>query len=72
MSNLTPEEQVAHHFMAHKGYEGIEPTDIEKIDGSPCWYFIYDLDEGVLELEVSWNGDEWETLVTTFTTDSRT
>lgn len=66
MRELKPHEQVAHQFMAHKGYSYIEPSDIQKLDGQPCWYFLYQLPEGILELEVSWNGEEWITLVTTF------
>lgn len=53
--------------MEHKGYPGIEPFDVQHLDGKPCWYFIYQLPEGTLELEVFWNGRAWETTVTTFT-----
>lgn len=71
--SLSPEELVAAQFMAHKGYPGIEPYDIEEVeprrpdDEVTCWYFLYELPEGVLELEVYWNGTEWETTVSTFT-----
>jgi hypothetical protein len=67
MSSLKPHELVAHQFMKHKGYPDAEPYDIEKLDDQPCWYFIYRLPEGILELEVFWNGSDWETQVTTFT-----
>lgn len=65
---LTPQEQVAADFMRRKGYKDAHPVDIEKLDGSPCWYFVYQLDEGTLELEVFWNSrtQDWETTVTTF------
>lgn len=66
-ADLAPHEQVAQLFMEHKGYAGAVPRDIEKLDGWPCWYFTYQLNEGILELEVNWNGRDWETLVTTFT-----
>ena len=66
MTLLKPQELVAQQFMDHKGYSGIEPLDIEKVDGEPCWYFLYQLPEGRLELEVYWNGQSWETTVTTF------
>ena len=64
--DLKPQEQVAAQFMAHKGYGSVEPIDVTKLDHEPCWYFVYQLSEGRLELEVYWNGSEWETLVTTF------
>lgn len=64
-AELKPHEQVAAQFMAHKGYD-IEPYDVEKVETEPCWYFSYSLPEGRLELEVCWNGEGWETLVSTF------
>ena len=67
VTTLAPQEQVARLFMAHKGYADIEPYEVEKLDGQACWYFLYDLPEGTLELEVSWDGNEWDALVTTFT-----
>lgn len=66
MPDLKPHEQVARQFMEHKGYKDIEPTDVQKLDDEPCWYFVYLLREGTLELEVFWDGREWQTLVTTF------
>ena len=66
MRELDPHELVAHQFMSHKGYSNVRPSDVQKLDGQPCWYFLYQLPEGVLELEVSWDGTRWNTLVTTF------
>lgn len=66
MTVESPQGQVARNFMARKGYGNTEPIDVEKLDGSPCWYYLYHLPEGKLELEVFWNGKEWETTVTTF------
>jgi hypothetical protein len=65
---LTPQEQAAQQFMEHKGYGSIRPFEIEELDNQPCWYFLYALEEGVLELEVYWDEDdeEWVTTVTTF------
>lgn len=67
---MKPHEQVAFWFMERKGYKNAKPVDIEALDdGTPCWYFLYELEEGDLELEVFWDKDkqEWETTVTTFT-----
>lgn len=71
-----PWARVAQKFMAHKGYMFIKPRDVIKLDGLPCWYFVYDLPDGaVLELEVAWEDDgtftsngagKWTTTVTTF------
>lgn len=68
---VTPQERVAAMFMANKGYPNAQPVDVEKLDGQPVWYFSYDLDEGLLEIEISWNErtQEWESLVTTFSVD---
>lgn len=77
MSDMSgkPWERVAKKYMAHKGYMHIEPRDVIKIDGHPCWYYVYDLPDGaVLELEVAWEADpasttgdgEWTAIVTTF------
>lgn len=67
MSDRTPQELVAEQFMTHKGYGDIRPYDIDKLNDEPCWYFLYDLEDGAtLELEVFWNGSEWETTVTGF------
>jgi len=67
MTALLPHEQAALQYMTHKGYPSIEPFDVDALDDQPCWYFYYELPEGTLELEVYWNGREWETTVTTFT-----
>lgn len=70
-----PWARVAQKFMAHKGYMFIKPRDVIKLDGLPCWYFVYDLPDGaVLELEVAWEecrastigAGEWHTWVSTF------
>lgn len=71
---MNPQDEVAHDFMVRKGYRSIAPYDVQKLDGQPCWYFLYDLPEGVLELEVFYDEDkqDWETMVTTFKLLSRT
>lgn len=64
---MTPQELVAQDFMKHKGYPNLEPSDVQKVDNQPCWYFLYELPEGTLELEVFWDSQNWVTTVTTFT-----
>lgn len=66
ITSLKPHEQVAAQFMAHKGYRSTMPIGIERLDDELCWYFDYLLPEGQLELEVYWNGREWEVKVITF------
>lgn len=63
-----PQDRVAAQYMEDKGYVAATPIDIQSLEGRPCWYFLYDLPEGRLELEVNWNegGSEWETTVTSF------
>lgn len=64
----TPQAAAARQFMQHKGLGHVQPWDVEKLDGQPCWYFYYDLPEGELELEVFWDErDGWQVMVTTFT-----
>lgn len=63
---MSPEARVAAQFMEHKGLH-VEPYAVEQLDGQACWYFYYALPEGDLELEVAWDGAEWNALVTTFT-----
>lgn len=63
----TPQAQAARIFMEDKGLGDQEPVEVEKVDGDTCWYFIYELDEGDLELEVSWTFESgWECFVTAF------
>jgi len=62
-----PQDVVASEFMKHKGYPDAHPYDVEKLDDQKCWYYLYSLDEGMLELEVSWEeATGWETYVTSF------
>lgn len=64
---MTPQDAVAQHFIARKGYPDLAPRDVMKLDGQQCWYYVYDLPDGfVVEIEVAWDGEEWHTLVTTF------
>lgn len=58
----------AQQFMTHKGLSHLKPIDVEQLEDQPCWYFLYELPEGVLELEVLYDErtNEWETTVSTF------
>lgn len=65
----TPQAQIAQHFMREtKGIRDAVPHDVEKLDRQPCWYFYYRLPQGELELEVSYDQDEddWMVTVTAF------
>lgn len=66
VAEVAPQDVVAEDFMDRKGFPNEQPVMIDKLDDQPCWYFVYNLPDGVLELEVSWDGSEWQTLVTTF------
>lgn len=47
-------------FMAHKGYPGQAPLGVEVVEGAdPSWYFYFEVPEGLIELEVEHDGDEW-------------
>lgn len=64
-----PETQIAQEFMARKGYPDIKPFAVEEVHAtSALYYFYYQLPEGQLELEVSWDPKTgtWDTLVTAF------
>jgi hypothetical protein len=68
MSEPHPEIVVAQWYMSHKGYPDIEAFQVDKLDDQDCWYFYYQLPEGVLELEVYYDHrkTDWETAVTAF------
>jgi hypothetical protein len=66
-----PQDLAAAYFMERKGYPEAKPRDVVKLDGHLCWYYVYDLEDGVLELEVEWVEEPepgWSTRVTTFAT----
>lgn len=69
----SPQYEAAALFMAHKGLPQARPYDVDKLEDIPCWYFYYELDDGLLELEVFWDrtGERWETTVTAFTQGDR-
>lgn len=59
ISEEAPEEQAARKYMAHKGYPDLDFKRIEEVDDELCWYFIYELPEGEMELEVEFVDGEW-------------
>lgn len=57
---MSPADEAAAKYMAHKGYPDIVPTDVDKVEGEPCWYYVYELPEGTMELEVDFVAGEWQ------------
>lgn len=52
--------RAAQEYMRDKGYPNIEPIDFdhdEELD--QVWYFDFQLPQGVIELEVAWDGKRW-------------
>lgn len=68
-ATMAPEDEAAAKYMAHKGYPTIEPLEVDRVQGETCWYYLYELPEGLLELEVDFRDGEWE--FATFWVDSR-
>lgn len=48
---------VAHWYMAHKGFRDASLVETTKLQDVSCWYFYYVLDEGDVELEVHYGDD---------------
>ena len=46
-------------YMNHKGYD-LQPIEVTRLEDQPCWYFLYDLDDGEVEVEVIFEGGDWE------------
>ena len=64
--DMDSQDVVARDFMRQRGYYK-KPKLIERVEGDFCWYYYYDLPEGELELEVSWEEkDGWQATVTDF------
>lgn len=62
-----PQDQIAADFMTRKGYRNIQYRQVVRIEGLYCWYYDYDLPDGVLELEVTWTPeDDWQAQVSVF------
>jgi hypothetical protein len=66
----TKEAKAAQDFMWKKGYPEIRPLGVVQVESQPCWYYYYELPEGVLELEVSEEPDcRYNRRVSAFVTD---
>lgn len=59
-------ERAAAWYMAHKGYKDACPKSVEEVEDVACWYFVYELPDGELELEVEFRGGDWHYFVTGF------
>ncbi len=66
---MPPQDEVARDFMERRGYKD-EPFSVERVEGEHCWYYIYDLPEGEVELEVSWTREDgWSVVTSGFNKD---
>ena len=67
----TREAKAAQDYMAKKGYPQIRPHGVITLPGENCWYFYYQLPEGLLELEVESDPDgrRYNRRVASFITD---
>ena len=57
---MSPADEAASKYMTHKGYPDIVPLRVDKIEGEHCWYYLYELPEGQMELEVEFLDGDWE------------
>lgn len=62
----SPETLAATAFMEHKGYTS-SPMGVEDVNET-CWYFYFEVPEGLIELEVEYARRQWRCAVTTFWT----
>lgn len=60
MVKMSPADEAAAKYMAHKGYPDLIPTNVERVEGLACWYYTYELPEGELELEVEFVDGDWK------------
>lgn len=65
----TREAKAAQRYMEHKGYGHLRPMGVIPIENDRCWYYYYDLPEGILELEVVADPD-WRCTVSSFQLES--
>ncbi len=66
---MAPQDEVARDFMQRRGYQ-LDPVSVERVDGQHCWYYLYELPEGELEIEVSWSREDgWDVVTSGFNRD---
>lgn len=65
----TPQAQAASHYMSRKGYN-VEPLGMEYVEGETVWYFFYDIEGDLLELEVEYLDGQWFAAVESITSKS--
>lgn len=61
----SPESQAAVAFMEHKGYRA---TPLGLVVEEEAWYFYFEVPEGLIELEVEFEDEQWWCQVVTFWT----
>ena len=62
----TREAKAAQAYIRHKGFPDVTPQQVIRIEDDLCWYFYYVLPDGCLELEVTWEDEQWKYAVTAF------
>lgn len=65
----TRHAKTAQEFMSNKGYPDIRPVGVHPVLDDVCWYYYYELPEGLLELEVLEDAGQYRRRVTAFVTD---
>lgn len=67
----TRHAKTAQEYMSYKGYPDIRPLGVTQVEEDECWYYYYNLPEGLLELEVFQDDRRYQRRVTAFITDKR-
>lgn len=62
----TRHAKAASLYMRNNGHGDARPYGLEEIEDGDCWYYYYELPEGVLELEVESTERGWSWQVTNF------
>lgn len=62
----TPQFEAAMAYMADKGYEHAEFIREDHVEDAFCWYFLFGIEDGVVELETEYVDGGWRWEVTRF------
>lgn len=63
-----PAYEIAALFMARKGYKNVRPKNVKHDPEFNEWLFVYDLNDGVVKLVISWDKQfGWDACVESFT-----